>query len=231
MTHSALDYIQSLKPAPLLDNRTLMRQLLKLALPVMLTNLLQSLVGVIDTFMIGRLGELELAAAGIANIIRMLFLIMVLSVSAGSMSLIAQAKGGRDPERMSLVARQSISAGLLLSFLLMGVGLLLAEPLLQFANRGGDATTVALGKSFLQIIFLGMPFLVLNIIFNRLMQGAGDTVTPLWLTTGINLLNILFNYLFIFGWWLIPAYGLIGAAIGTVLSRAIGVGLAFLIVL
>ncbi|MEM7118959.1 MAG: MATE family efflux transporter [Chloroflexota bacterium] len=228
---TAFNYIQTLKPLPLLDNRTLLRKIFKLALPVMLTNLLQSLVGVIDTFMIGRLGELEIAAAGMSNLVRILFLIMVLAVSAGSMSLIAQAKGARDPKRMSLVARQSVSAGLLLSLVLMVLGLLLAQPILQFTNSGGDPRAIELGTAFLQIIFLGMPFLVLNIVFNRLMQGAGDTVTPLWITTGINFLNILFNYAFIFGFAFIPAYGLVGAAMGTVLSRALGVGLAFLVVL
>lgn len=227
---SSFDDIHTLKPAPRLENSALLRKVFNLGLPVMLTNLLQSLVVVVDTYMVGRLGELEVAAAGMSNIIRLLFLVMVLSVGAGSMSLIAQAKGARDPKRMSFVARQSISAGWLLSFVLLAAGLLFGEPILRFANGGGDPRAIELGSAYLQIIFLGMPFLVLNIVFNRLMQGAGDTVTPLWLTTGINLLNICFNWLFIFGIGSMPAFGLTGAAIGTVLSRALGVIIAFAIV-
>ena len=201
----------------------------RLALPVVLTNLLQSLVGVIDVFMIGRLGPLEIAASGLSNVIRVLVLILVLSVAAGAMSLIAQAKGARDLERMSFVVRQSITSGVLLSLFMMVFGVLMARPLLVFANSGGDPTAVDLGVSYLQIIFLGVPFLVLNVVFNRLMQGAGDTLTPLILTAGMNVLNVIFNYLFMFGIGPLPAYGLAGAAIGTILSRVIGVIIAFYI--
>ncbi len=207
-------------------NKQLLKQVWRLSLPVLFTNLLQSLVGVVDVFMVGRLGPISIAAVGMGNIIRILVLVMVLSVSAGAMSLIAQAKGARDPQQMSFVTRQSISSGFLLSLVLVVVGLLVARPLLQFANSGGDPEAIELGASYLRIIFLGTPFLVLNIIFDRLMQGAGDTITPLVLTGSLNLLNIAFNYIFMFGLGPIPAYGLDGAAMGTVLARAIGIVLA-----
>ena len=222
--------LPKLPPVERISNRQLLVQIGRLALPVLLTNLLQSLVGVIDIFMIGRLGPLEIAASGMSNIIRILVLVMVLSVAAGAMSLVAQAKGARDEARMSLVTRQAISSGMLLALTLTVIGLLLSRPLLLFANSGGDPEAVRLGTRYLQIIFLGMPFLVLNIVFNRLMQGAGDTVTPLYLTGGLNLLNIGFNYVFMFGVGFIPAFGLAGAAIGTVISRAIGVAIALYII-
>lgn len=177
--------------------------------------------------MVGRLGPIAIAAAGMSNAIRMLVLILMLAVAGGGMTLIAQAKGGRDPQRMSFVTRQSLSSGLLLSLVLGLGGLLLAEPLLALANSGGNPEAVELGVQYLQIIFLGTPFLVINIIINRLMQGAGDTVTPLVLTGSLNLLNIGFNYIFMFGLGPIPAFGIAGAAMGTVLARFLGVVIAF----
>ena len=174
-------------------------QVWRLALPVMLTNLLQTLVDVVDVFMVGRLGPISIAAVGISGSIRMLVLVMLLSVSAGAMSLIAQAKGGRDPQRMSFVVRQAISSGVLLSVILTVLGLLLARPILSWVNSGGDPSAVTIGTEYLQVLFAGTVFLVLNIVFNRLMQGAGDTLTPLILTGGLNLLNILLNYIFMFG--------------------------------
>ena len=62
------------------------------------------------------------------------------------------------------------------------------------------------------------------------MQGAGDTLTPLILTGTLNLLNILFNYIFMFGLGPIPAFGLQGAAIGTVIARGLGIVVAFMII-
>ena len=204
------------------DRKTVLRQVWRLALPVILTNFMQSLVNVVDVFMVGRLGPIEIAAVGIGGVIRMVVLVMVLSVSAGAMSLVAQAKGARDPARMSFVTRQAISSGLLLSVLLTILGLLVARPLLVLANSGGDPRAVELGASYLYVFFLGTPFLILNIVLNRLMQGAGDTVTPLLLTVSVNLLNILFNYIFMFGVGPVPAYGIVGASLGTVISRGIG---------
>lgn len=213
-----------------LPRRQLLKQIWFLALPVILTNLMQSLVNVVDVFMVGRLGPVAIAAAGMSNAIRMLVLIMVLSVAAGGMSLIAQAKGGRDPQRMSFVARQAIASGVLLSLVLGSIGLVFAQPLLMLANSGGDPQAVTLGTSYLQIIFLGTPFLVLNIVINRLMQGAGDTLTPLLLTGSLNFMNIGFNYVFMFGLGPIPAFGIAGAAMGTVLARFLGVVIALIII-
>lgn len=202
----------------------------RLALPVILTNLLQTLVDVVDIFMVGRLGPIAIAAVGMSSAIRMLVLVMLISVAAGAMTLIAQAKGGRDPLRMSFVTRQAISSGLLLSALLTVAGFLLARPLLSLVNSGGDPQAVELGVQYLQIIFLGTPFLVLNIILNRLMQGAGDTLTPLVLTGSLNVLNIIFNYILMFGLGPIPAFGVAGAAMGTVFARALGVVIVMIII-
>ncbi|MCB0109162.1 MAG: MATE family efflux transporter [Caldilineaceae bacterium] len=212
------------------ERMAIIRQVWRLAVPVILTNFLQSLVEVIDVFMVGRLGPIAIAAVGMSGAIRFLVLVMMLSVAAGGMTMIAQAKGARDPERMSFVTRQSISSGILISLVLTVVGYLLARPLLSLANSGGDPEAVVLGTQYLQLLFLGTPFLILNMVFNRLMQGAGDTVTPLIVTGSLNVLNTLFNFIFIFGMGPVPAMGVTGAALGTILSRAIGVVVVFAVI-
>ena len=187
----------------------------------MLSNLLQASISVVDTLMIGRLGPLPIAAVGMGNTLRFFLLITVLSVSGGAMSLAAQSRGSRDKERLSFVTRQGILSGLLLSVLLGALGIILAYPILSVLNQGGEIEAVHLGTDYVQVLFWGAPFLVLNIICNRIIQGAGDMITPLILTFVMLLLNILFNYIFIFGWGMIPAYGIVGAAIGTVLARGL----------
>lgn len=209
--------------------RSLLRQIWRLSLPVLLANLLQTSVNIVDTIMIGRLGPESIAAIGMANTIHLLLLITVLAISGGGMSLIAQAKGSRDPRRMSFVTRQALVTSLLLSAVLMIVGVSTAGPLLELMDSSGGTEAIRLGTDYLLIIFLGSPFMVLNVVVNRLMQGAGDTVTPLILTGGISLLNIGFNYLFIFGWGPVPALGIAGAAIGTILARGLAVIVALYI--
>lgn len=212
------------------QRKAIIQQVWRLALPVIFTNLLQSLVEVIDVFMVGRLGPIAIAAVGMSTAIRFLVLVMMLSVAGGSMTMIAQAKGARDPERMSFVTRQSISSGILLSLVMTVMGYLFARPLLSLANSGGDPAAVEVGTQYLQLLFLGTPFLVMNMIFNRLMQGAGDTITPLLLTGSLNILNVLFNYLLMFGAGPLPAMGVPGAALGTILARALGVVVVFIII-
>lgn len=206
---------------------TLLKKIIVLALPVMLSNLLQGAITVIDTIMIGRLGPIPIAAVGMGNTLRLFLLILVLSVAGGAISLIAQAKGSRDPQRMSVVTRQALLSGFLLSILLGIIGYLIAAPALNILNQGAELSAVELGVAYLHILFLGTPFLILNVISNKLMQGAGDTVTPLLITIAVLVLNIFFNYVFIFGWAFVPAFGVVGAALGTILARAIMLGFTF----
>ena len=206
------------------------KQVIKLATPVMLTNLLLTLVNVVDVFMVGRLGPLELASVGMASSIRMLVGVSILMVTTGAMTLAAQAKGARNPLKLSNVTRQTLILMVLISGVLSVIGYFIAEPALVFLNSGGDVRAVEMGTSYLQLLFLGMVFLAGNFAISSLMQGAGDTVTPLYLSIGINILNIGLNYVLIFGFGPIPAYGIEGAAIGTILSRFIGVAVGIAVI-
>ncbi len=206
-----------------LPSRALLRQVSTLALPVIFTNVLQSLVNVVDVFMAGRLGPIEIAAVGMGNTVRLFVFIGILAVTSGSMALAAQARGARDNAELSFVARQSLSLTVLLALVLSTVGYFAAEPLLSFLNSGGDPRAVVLGTDYLQLIFIGTVFLVGTFSLSSLMQGAGDTVTPMVVAIGMNVLNIFFNWLFMFGPGPLPAWGVAGAALGTLSARFIGI--------
>jgi putative MATE family efflux protein len=196
-------------------------QVWRLSFPVIIANLLQTAVNVVDVFMAGRLGPIEIAAIGMSNTVRLVVLIAIMAVTAGSMALAAQAKGARDPAQLSFVTRQSLSLTVLLALMLSVIGWFVSEPLLTFLNSGGNPEVVTLGTGYLQLLFLGTVFLVVNFTINSLMQGAGDTVTPLYISGAVNVLNILFNYVFMFGPGPLPAFGVAGAAMGTVAARII----------
>lgn len=198
------------------------RQVWRLALPIIFTNLLMTLLHVVDIFMVGRLGPLEIAAVGMSVAIRMLVNTFILAVVTGAMALAAQAKGARNPQRLSDVFRQSMSLAVIVSVILSSVGYLVAEPLLSFLNGGGDPLAVAIGREYLELLFLGTFFLVGSFLVNSIMQGAGDTLTPLYVTGVVNVINIVLNYLFIFGPGPFPAMGVTGAAVSTLASRVIG---------
>lgn len=206
-----------------LPTLTLLRQVGTLAVPVIFTNLLQTLVNVVDVFMAGRLGPVEIAAVGMGNTVRLFVFIGILAVTSGSMALAAQARGANDDAELSFVARQSLSLTVLLALVLSSIGYFAAEPLLDFLNSDGDPRAVVLGTDYLQLIFIGTVFLVGTFSLSSLMQGAGDTVTPLLVAVGMNVLNIVFNWLFMFGPGPLPAWGVAGAALGTLSARFIGI--------
>ena len=210
--------------------RLLFTDMWRLAFPVILANLMQSFVNVVDVFMAGRLGPIAIAAVGMSTTIRMLVLIMFLSVAAGAMALAAQARGAGDLPRLSYVTRQTLSLSVLMSLVLTVIGYFAANPILRWLNGDGDPMAVVLGTDYLQILFLGTVFLITNLVVGRVMQGAGDTMTPLYLIGGINILNIGFNYLFMFGPGPFPALGVAGAALGTVAARFLGCVLGILII-
>lgn len=202
-------------------SKKLLSKIALLSFPVVLSNLLQTSITIADTIMVGRLGPMEIAAVGLGNTARLLLFVTVMSVAGGAMSLIAQAKGSRDKNRMSLVTVQSLVSGLVLSVLLGAIGYFLAEDIIRFMESAGNEETILLSTEYLQYIFLGSPFLLINFIQNRLMQGAGDTFTPLVLTVILAIMNVIFNYVFIFGFGAIPGFGVVGAAFGTLLARAL----------
>lgn len=198
-------------------------------MPVILTNLLQTLVNVIDVFMVGRLGALEVAAIGMGQSIRLLVLVAVLSITAGSMALAAQAIGQRDHQALEQVTRQSLILAVLLGIALSMFGVLFSRPMLSFLAGGSNPIVVEQGVAYLHIFFLAGVFLTLNFTINSLMQGAGDTLTPLILVGIINVLNMLLNYVLMFGLGSFPRLGLEGAAYGTFIARGLGALLGILL--
>lgn len=207
-----------------------LRAVARLALPVVLANVLQTLVNVVDVFMAGRLGPLAVASVGMAGSIRLLILVVVMAVTAGAMALAAQAKGSRDPLALQDVTRQTLLLALLLSALVSLLGALAARPMMTFLAGGGPLEVIDAGSAYLIILFAGTTLMVLQFALTSLMQGAGDTVTPLYLAGLTNILNVLFNWLFMFGPGPFPALGVPGAAVGTVLARALGLALTLWIV-
>lgn len=193
----------------------------RLAFPVVLTNLLQTSVNVLDVFMIGRLGSMELAAVGMGLMARMLIMVGMIAVSSGAMVLIAQARGAKDQNRLQEVARQGVVMAVILGAVLGVIGTIIADPLLHFIDGAAPPEVHALGVDYLRIFFYSTVFMALTFTTTQMMQGAGDTVTPLWLMAGMNILNISLSATLIFGLGPIPAMGVQGAAYGLLASRAV----------
>ncbi|MBT3379762.1 MAG: MATE family efflux transporter [Lentisphaerae bacterium] len=196
-------------------------QVWAIAWPVILTNLLKVMVGIVDLKMVGALGTTSIAAVGMARHVMMFLMVLTIAVSGGSSVLVAHAYGSGDRKRVSTVASRSIVVMVAVAILAVTpAGLLFSRPILL--SLGGAEAVVDLGCSYLRILFLGSVFAMFNFAVTGILLGVGKTRVSLVLLIGINGLNVVLNYLLIFGVGPFPAMGVAGAALGTVIARAIG---------
>lgn len=208
----------------------LRRKVLFLAWPAIIENLLHTMVGIVDTAMVGRLGSESLAAVGLGNQIFNISLTVFAALATGSTAIVARHIGAREPEKASEVARQSLTLGVFVSGTVMAILLLGARTFLGILFRSSEAIVLDLGASYIRIV---ASVLILNyflIVINAILRGAGDTKTPMRITALVNVINIIGNIIFIYGIGPIPSFGVAGAAIGTAIAQGCG-GIIALIVL
>jgi putative MATE family efflux protein len=193
------------------------RSLLVLAWPIMLGNLFQTFYNVIDTFWLGRLGKEAVAAPTLSWPLIFFMLSIGLGFTIAGTALIAQYTGAHRSEEANQAAGQVFAFMFLLSAAIAILGNVAARPLMVL--MGAEANVVELAAAYLRIIYTGIPIVFVMFVFNSVLNGAGDTITPMKMMGASVALNLILDPLFIFGWGPFPALGVAGAAIATVASR------------
>lgn len=206
------------------------KRLLRLALPVMGLNLLSVISLAVDTAMCARLPNREVAlnALGFATQVVFLAMVTMLGLVVGSVALVARAHGAGDDTRASYVLRQSTQLTFGVSVFVAVVGYFFAADFLRLLGARPDDLELAL--DYLRPNLSFCVFFYLTMLYAAVLRGMGDTKTAFMIGLVTNGLNVLFNYGLILGNYGLPALGVEGAAIGTVLSQAVGV-LLYVIVL
>lgn len=200
--------------------KTKTKELLDLAIPATLENILQTLVGFIDTLMIAQLGLLAVSAVGLANSILAVYLAVFIAITIGTTSLVSRYLGARNVSEAKNIVIQSVNIAVTTG-MVFGVLTLLGGPLM-LRLMGADPQTLELSKQFLLIVGGFSIITALNTVFGSVLRASGDTKTPLIVNGFINILNVVLDFILIFGFGPIPALGVVGTAIGTVVSKMIG---------
>ena len=191
------------------------RTLLVFAVPALLTNVLQSLSGTINSIWVGRLiGEEALAATANANIV--MFLVASLSFGFGMAGtvMIGQRWGARNVDGARRTFGSAVGFCALLMVVIAGLGFLLAPGLLRLLATPEGAYPLAL--IYLRLIFLSMPFGMVSIILSMGLRGTGDARTPLIFMGVTVLIDAVLNPVFIAGLGPLPAMGIAGSATATI---------------
>ena len=197
---------------------SLTKKILGLTLPVAMGGHAETLVGMIQLFLIGLLGPAALSAVGISQAFTRVLFTAMMSISRGALTMVAQAIGAESMEDASAATKQAFT--LLFTFsLFFGLGSLAISPFLIPALTS-DPEVAALGTPYLQVFFMGVPFMTLNRAIASCFQGAGDTRTPFFLSILSSAVQIVMSYLLIFGYWGLPELGVVGAAVGGLAGRS-----------
>ena len=192
----------------------------KMAWPVVVENLLQTLLGVVDLILVGALGAAALAGVGTA--LQLLWVIQsgFAAITTGATVLVSHAIGAQQPDEANHTLKQSLLVGATISLIVGVVGSLFAQPLMQLI--GGEPDVVAAGVVFFSISAVTSFFLLTMFIAGAAMRGAGDSKTPMQVTLVTNVLNAVLAWALIFGHLGFPALGVAGSAWGTGIARGVG---------
>ena len=199
---------------------------LTLALPIILSQLGQVTVSLADTFMVGRLGTVELAAVAFANSIFALIFIFGLGFSLGQTPHVGKAFGKKQDWKIGMFFQNALLINTTLSILLFCV-LFFCKPLLYLLNQPEKVVFMAI-PYFDWLLVSSIPMLIF-LTCRQFAEGVGNTKIAMWITISGNVINIILNYLFIFGKFGFPALGVEGAGVATFISRIL-MTLAFVVI-
>ncbi|MCK0471237.1 MATE family efflux transporter [Halalkalibacter sp. APA_J-10(15)] len=195
------------------------KRMMALSVPITIQFLLTSFLSMVDSLMVGQLGEVSIASVGVANKITIILILITQGFASGAGIFAAQYWGRKDKVGISkiLIITTTIISGFTIVATFFVVG---------FANQliylfSPDQAVVGLGSSYIKIIAISYFFTGITIILTVILRSMGEVKLPMYFSVFAILLNTLLNYLFIFGNGGFPEMGIEGAAIATVIARTI----------
>ena len=192
------------------------RQNLKIAYPVMLGQLGHILVALADNLMVGRLGAAQLAAVSLGNSLIFIALSLGIGFSFAITPLVAEADGKGDTQ----TGRNYFHHGIVmcaLNGILLFILLLLAKPILYYLDQPVEVVELAI--PYMDIVAFSLIPLMIFQAFKQFADGLSNTRYAMYATLVSNIVNVFFNFILIYGFWIFPRLELVGAAYGTLISR------------
>ena len=198
-------------------------QLIRLSLPLILSNILQQFYNTIDTWMVGRYaGPTAFASMGIAGSLMNLFMFIVIGACTGISIMFAQLYGAEDLRHFRQEHYQMLAVGTIAALVLSAGGLLSLSSLIRLMQTPGDMVPYVSG--YLSLILAGLPLTYLYNYYNGLLRAVGNARVPLFILAGATILNLIMDYLLVG----VLSMGTRGAAIATILSQGFSAALCIL---
>ncbi len=193
-----------------------------LSIPIIIENILQTLLGTTDTYFAGQIDDLAIVGIGVTNIIMNVLISFFTAITVGSIAVIARSFGHRDYEKVNRSIIHSILLGIVLGVVIGAICAIFREPILLIS--GADYSILPYAMPYYLIVSVPCVFLCLELILSSCLRAIKDTKLPMYIIGGTNILKIALTALFVR-----LDMGVFGLGLATTLSRVIGMAILFLV--
>ncbi len=195
------------------------KTLFAIAIPIILQNLIASSLNMLDTLMVGMLGEAEIASVGIGNQVFLLFNVMILGLSGGCGIFISQYWGQKDIKNIRRVMGVCLMSGSLIAMIFTVILLLFSTQIVSIFNI--DPRVIENGTIYLKTVSLSYIFTAITFCIANASRSIEKALAPMIVSALALVCNAVLNYILIFGKLGFEPMGVKGAAIGTIIARAL----------
>lgn len=202
-----------------MTDKIFLSKAVRIALPVAMQGMLNTVVNMVDTMMIGSLGATAIAAVGLANKVFFVMTLLIFGIVSGSGILAAQYWGNNDIKNIRKVMGLALLLAEGAAALFFIPAIFCPELLMRIFTTGPD--TIRVGASYLAVVAFSYPFIALSNTYVAMLRAVGRVKAPVIISSCTIFINILFNYMFIFGNFGAPALGAPGAALATLIARVV----------
>ncbi len=196
---------------------SLRRKIISFAWPCVAELFLVSLIAMVSLIMVGHLGAYAITAVGITNQPVLISVAVFQAFNVGATALVARFIGAKEYSNAKTVVIQALAVSIFTGTLMCITGVYFAKSIV--VAMGAQEDTVAYAELYLKYMSVGIIFQAIPTAVSSLLRGAGDTKSPMRYNIASNIINVVFGYPLIYGFWFIPGFGVEGAAIASTLAK------------
>jgi putative MATE family efflux protein len=198
---------------------SVIKSIFAISVPVIFANVLQTVYQLIDTYWVGRLGANSVAAVSLSFPILFFLTSFAIGIAMAGAILIAQFNGKGERDNVGMAAGQTFTLVTLLAIGLSVIGFFSSGPLLSYLTDSPEVLGQA--TSYLKLSFLGLTAMFIYNIFQASLRGVGEVKIPMLIILATVIINFFLDPLLMFGWGVIPAMGIAGVALATVITQTL----------
>lgn len=207
------------------------KNVLKIAIPIMVEQTFVMLLGVCNTMMAGHIGEEAVSAIGMVDTINNLFISFFAALSVGATVVVAQQIGQGNEKKANETAKQAMVSGMIVSLCITVLLWIFRLQIINFLYGSAEELVKSNAKLYIEFTLFTYPFIAVEQIANGILRGCGDTKTPMYITMFMNIINIALGFILIYGigFLNIPSLGIMGAALAIAIARVIGTAVIMIV--